>query len=150
MKKGVWRSKISWLFLIHYELSENQIKFFWFFTVFWGDLEGAGWFSPPPLSSNIQKPRPIRVKHLSQWSECRILSYWSWLGLCLEDWTLTKNNKNKFQRVYDNWFIVWLKTDGNSVSMILAMIKCNSTWKCTLTEHVKKCCQPWTMFFSAK
>ena len=62
MKKGVWRSKILWLFLIHYELSENQKKFFWFFTVFWGDLEGAGWFSPPPLSSNIQEPRSIRVK----------------------------------------------------------------------------------------
>ena len=46
----VWRSKISWLFLIHYELSENQKKIFWFFTVFWGDLEGAGWFSPSPHS----------------------------------------------------------------------------------------------------
>ena len=45
-KKGVWRSKISWLFLIHYELSENQKKIFWFFTVFWGDLEGVGWISP--------------------------------------------------------------------------------------------------------
>ena len=62
MKKGVWRSQISWLFLIHYELSEKQKKIFWFFTVFWGDLEGAGWFSPPPLSSNIQEPHPIRVK----------------------------------------------------------------------------------------
>ena len=29
-----------------------------FFTVFWVDLEGAGWFSPPH-SCNIQKPRPI-------------------------------------------------------------------------------------------
>ena len=29
------------LFLIQYELSENQ-EFFCFFTVFWGDLEGAG------------------------------------------------------------------------------------------------------------
>ena len=33
MKKGVWRSKISWLFLIHYNLSENQKKLFCFFTV---------------------------------------------------------------------------------------------------------------------
>ena len=33
-QKGVWRSKISWLFLIHYELSEKQKKFFRFFTVF--------------------------------------------------------------------------------------------------------------------
>ena len=29
MQKGVWRSQNSWLFLIHYELSEDQI-FFWF------------------------------------------------------------------------------------------------------------------------
>ena len=36
MKKGVWRSKIPWLFLIHYKLSENQKKI-WFFTEFWGD-----------------------------------------------------------------------------------------------------------------
>ena len=34
--------------------------FFRFFTVFWGDLEGAGWFS------NIQEPRFIRV-NLSVW-----------------------------------------------------------------------------------
>ena len=63
MKKEVWRSKISWIFLIHYELSEKQKKF-WFFTVFCGDLEGAGWFGPPPLSSNIQEPRSIRVKSI--------------------------------------------------------------------------------------
>ena len=50
MKKGVWRSKISWLFLIHHELSENQKKI-WFFTVFWGDLEGAGWFRPPCIQA---------------------------------------------------------------------------------------------------
>ena len=30
-KKGVWRSEISWLFLIYYELSENQKN--WFFIV---------------------------------------------------------------------------------------------------------------------
>jgi len=41
MKKGFWRSQISWLFLIHYELLENQKKNC-FFIVFWGDLEGAG------------------------------------------------------------------------------------------------------------
>ena len=29
-EKGVWRPKISWLFLIHYELSENQKKMFFF------------------------------------------------------------------------------------------------------------------------
>ena len=58
---GYFSIKISWLFLIHYELSENPI-FFLFFTVFWGDLEGAGWFSPPPCpQSNIQEPRSIRV-----------------------------------------------------------------------------------------
>ena len=59
-KKGVWRSQISWLFLIHYELLENQKKFFWFFTVFLGDLEGVGTLCPH--SSYIQKPRTIRVK----------------------------------------------------------------------------------------
>ena len=61
MKKGVWMYKFLWLFLINYELSENQNKIFWFFTEFWGDLEAAGWFSPPPLSSNIHEPRSIRV-----------------------------------------------------------------------------------------
>ena len=55
-KKGVWRSQISWLFLIHYELSENQKKIFWFFTVFWGDLEGAGWFSPPRSQATTRSP----------------------------------------------------------------------------------------------
>ena len=40
-------------------------KIIWFFTMFWGDLEGVGWFSPPPLlPSNIQEPRSIRVKDL--------------------------------------------------------------------------------------
>ena len=53
-KKGDWRSQISWLFLIHYGLSET-----FFFTVFWGDLEGAG--RCPPHSSYIQKPCTIRV-----------------------------------------------------------------------------------------
>ena len=28
----------------------ESVRNFWFFTVFWGDLEGAGWFSPPPCS----------------------------------------------------------------------------------------------------
>ena len=38
MKKGVWRSQISWLFLIHYEISENQKKI----GSFLGNLEGVG------------------------------------------------------------------------------------------------------------
>ena len=60
MKKGVWRSKISWLFLIHYELSENQKK-----IVF---SQCFGVISPPLHSSNIRKPCPIvklglKLKH---------------------------------------------------------------------------------------
>jgi len=39
LQKGFWRSQISQLFLIHY--LENQKKN-WGFSVFWGDLEGAG------------------------------------------------------------------------------------------------------------
>ena len=35
MKKGVWRFQILWFFLIHNEL-------FCFYSVFFGDLEGAG------------------------------------------------------------------------------------------------------------
>ena len=58
MKKGFWRSQISWLFLIHYELSENQKKNFWFFTVFWGDLEGVGWISHPPPRSQATSRSP--------------------------------------------------------------------------------------------
>ena len=30
--------------------------FFWFFTVFWGDLEGAGWFSPPLNQETSRSP----------------------------------------------------------------------------------------------
>ena len=45
---GFFSMKISWLFLINYELSKKQKKMFGFFTVFWGDLEGVDWFSPPP------------------------------------------------------------------------------------------------------
>ena len=33
MKKGVWRSEISWLLLIHYELLENEESFYRFLTV---------------------------------------------------------------------------------------------------------------------
>ena len=44
------------LFLIYYEPLEKQNKFFWFFTVFLGDLEGAGWFSPPTLKQHPEAP----------------------------------------------------------------------------------------------
>ena len=75
MKKGVWRSKISWLFLIHYELSENQKKFFWFFTVFWGDLEGAGWFSPPPCSqATSRSPALLGLSVKCIWKNTIILA----------------------------------------------------------------------------
>ena len=43
-KEGVGRSEISWLFLIHYKLSENPIKIV--FAVFWGDIEGVGTLCP--------------------------------------------------------------------------------------------------------
>ena len=33
MKIGVWRSKLSWLLLIHYELLENEESFYRFLTV---------------------------------------------------------------------------------------------------------------------
>ena len=42
-KRGL---EISWLFLIRYKLSENQEIFFLDFTVFLGDLEGAGTLPP--------------------------------------------------------------------------------------------------------
>ena len=56
-------------------------KNFWFFTVFWGDLEGAGWFSPPPLSSNIQEPALLGLKIP------KILFY-----LCLHNWSDMDNS----------------------------------------------------------
>ena len=59
MKKGVWRSQISWLFLIHYELSEKQKKIFWFFTVFWGDLEGVGTMCPPRTQATFKSPATL-------------------------------------------------------------------------------------------
>ena len=49
MEKGVLRSEISWLFLIHYELSEIQKNVF---TVFWGDLEG-GLIHPPHTQATL-------------------------------------------------------------------------------------------------
>ena len=64
MKKGVWKSKISWLFPIHLKLSGNQKKI-WFFTVFWGDLEGAGWFSPPCSQATTRSPALLGLISLS-------------------------------------------------------------------------------------
>ena len=78
MKKGVWRSKISWLFLIHYELSENQKIFFLVFHSVLRWSRRCGLIQPPPpLSSNIQEPRSIRVKcwkcsmYSMQWTKCQ-------------------------------------------------------------------------------
>ena len=56
MKKGVLRSKISWLLLILYKLSENPKIFFWFFTVLWGNLEGVGTLCPPALKLYSKVP----------------------------------------------------------------------------------------------
>ena len=43
--KRVWKSQISWLLLIHDELTENQKKLV--FHSILSDLEGAGTFKPP-------------------------------------------------------------------------------------------------------
>ena len=64
---GYFSIKISWLFLIHYELSEKQKFFFWFFTVLWGDLEGVGWFSPPHPSSQATFRSPALLELMNQW-----------------------------------------------------------------------------------
>ena len=64
MKKGVWRPQISWLFLIHYELSEKQIMFFLVFHSVLGWSTRCRLIQSPPHSSNIQEPRPIRVKNI--------------------------------------------------------------------------------------
>ena len=39
MKKGFWGSKISWLFLLHFNFQINKKIIF---TVFWSNLEGVG------------------------------------------------------------------------------------------------------------
>ena len=52
-KKGSEGPKISWLFLIHYKVTENPNFLGGFFTVFWGDLEGA-----PPRSQAIDSKAP--------------------------------------------------------------------------------------------
>ena len=36
--------------------------FFWFITVFWGDLEGAGWFSPPHSEATSRSPALLGLK----------------------------------------------------------------------------------------
>ena len=40
-------------FLIH---KFQKIKKLWFFTVFWGDLEGAGTLCPPALELHSKAP----------------------------------------------------------------------------------------------
>ena len=65
IKKGVCRSQISWLFLIHYELLENKKKILVFHSV--GDLEGAGWFSPPPRPpATPRRPALLGLKPISK------------------------------------------------------------------------------------
>ena len=55
MKKWDWWCQSSWL-------SENHKKFFGFFTVFWGDLEGAGWFSPPCSQATSRSPALLGLR----------------------------------------------------------------------------------------
>ena len=75
MKKGFWRSKISWL-------AENQKNLV--FHCVLGDLKGADWC--PPHSSNIRSPALLGLKNtpiyiffivedLSRW--CWDFSSWS-------------------------------------------------------------------------
>ena len=59
MRKGVWRSQNSWLFLIHYELLENPKK--WIFCSDFRLSRMCGRNQPSPHSSNIQKPPTIWV-----------------------------------------------------------------------------------------
>ena len=49
MKKGFWRSQFWWLFLIYYELSENQNKMLVFHSVL-GWSRRCGLIQPPPRS----------------------------------------------------------------------------------------------------
>ena len=70
IRKGVWRSKISWLFLIHYELSEIQKKMF--YHIDFGFSGRCRHNQSLPHSSNIQKP--IKQKILT-------LIGWHWLQL---------------------------------------------------------------------
>ena len=63
MKKGVWSSKISRLFLINYKISESQICFC-FFIVFLDDLECAGTLFPACTQATFKSPPPNRVMYL--------------------------------------------------------------------------------------
>ena len=59
MNKWCWKYHISWLFLIHYKLSEKKI---WFSS----DLEGADWIRPPPspplLQETSRSPAPLELR----------------------------------------------------------------------------------------
>ena len=62
-KKGVWKSEISWLFLIHYKLLENQK--IGFFTVFWGDVQGVYTLCPPCTQATFKRPAPLGLNGIS-------------------------------------------------------------------------------------
>ena len=55
-EKRVWRSKISWLFLIHYKLSENQKKIFLVFHSVLGWSRRCGHIVPPALKLHSKAP----------------------------------------------------------------------------------------------
>ena len=52
---GYFSMKISCLFIIHYKLSENQ-KRIWFFTVILGYIEGVGTITPRPTQATSRSP----------------------------------------------------------------------------------------------
>ena len=67
-------------FIMNFQKIKKRKKLV-FHSVF-GDLEGAGWFTPPPHSSNIQKPHSIRVKWIFSWFYAfwdPIFSVWKWV-----------------------------------------------------------------------
>ena len=63
MKKGIWRSQISWLFLNSLWTFRKSRKIFLVFHSVLRWSRRCGLIQPPPHSRNIQKPRPIRVNN---------------------------------------------------------------------------------------
>ena len=65
IKKGVCRSQISWLFLIHYELLENKKKNFGFSQCRWS--RRCGLIQPPPRSqATSRRPALLGLKPISK------------------------------------------------------------------------------------
>ena len=63
MKKGVLKSEISLLFLIYYKPSKSKNNCF--FTLFLGDLEGAGTLHCAPRTQAFKRPAPLGLNLLA-------------------------------------------------------------------------------------